>query len=44
MNSWRRFRIVYAAIEVLYHRVYSELEIERAYKRYLNVTGEEPRP
>ena len=41
MNSERRFTMVYRLVEGVYGRVPPALEIQRAYKRYLHVTGEE---
>lgn len=44
MNSYARFFAVYVAVESLYGRGFSTLDIERAYRRYLKITGEEPIP
>lgn len=43
MNSFRRFIQVYHAVEALYGRFASTLDVERAYRRYLKMTGEEER-
>jgi hypothetical protein len=45
MNSWNRFASVYLIVEVnLYQRVPKALDAQRAFERYLNVTGEERLP
>jgi len=45
MNSKRYFAKVYRAVESLRrHDEITDLEIERAYKRYLKAVDEEPRP
>ena len=44
MNSRRRFFDVYAAVEGVHDRVPTALEMERAWRRYLQVTGQEALP
>jgi hypothetical protein len=41
MNSFKRFNIVYRTVEALYGRAVGELDVRRAYARYIKVTGEE---
>lgn len=42
MNSWKRFAIVWQIVEGrIYNRPYSQLDIQRAFNRYLKVMGEE---
>jgi len=44
MNSYARFHAVWMAIEAgIYNRVALSIDVERAYRRYLHVTGEEAR-
>lgn len=41
MNSYKRFAFVYRTVEALYGRQITDLEILRAFKRYLHVTNQE---
>lgn len=39
MENFKVFSRVYMAVEALYRRPYTQLDIERAFKRYLKVKG-----
>ena len=45
MNSYRRWAYVYRTVEALRGRAaVPDLEVGRAYRRYLSKVGEEPKP
>lgn len=39
MHDRKRFELVYRRCEALYGRTPSDLEIERAYQRYIKIVG-----